>query len=261
MLLRLILPLLIFILPTGGFEVMHTGVAPSDRFYTDHLENIYFIDGHKIIKVEAKPHKIMEYGSFTSGPITAADVSNPFQLMVFYRDFNRVIFLDNKLSRLRSPINLSDLGIEQAVLACSSARGGLWIFSDRDNRLVYFDDQLRLTHQSMILGSIAGSLGKPVYMTEAQNQLYLYVPRKGILVFDRFASYLTTIPYSGPERFQVMAGRIIFFSDGELISLDIESRKITSLELPEKVKIDDARLQPKRLFLLSGNKFVVYGIR
>ena len=261
MLLRLILPLLIFILPTGGFEVIYTGVAPSDRFYTDHLENIYFLDGHKIIKVETTPYQILEYGSFAAGAITAADVSNPFQIMVFYRDFNRVVFLDNKLSRLRSTVNLSDLGIEQAVLACSSGRGGLWVFSDRDNRLVYFDDQLRLTHQSMIIGSITGSSGQPVYMTEVQNQLYLYIPRKGILVFDRFASYLTTIPYSGPERFQVMGGKIIFFSDGDLISLDIESREIKSLDLPELVKIDDARLQPKRLFLLSGNKFVLYGIR
>jgi hypothetical protein len=261
MLLRLILPLLILSLPTGGLELLYTGVAHSDRFCADHLGNIYFIDGHKIIKVEPQPYKSLEYGSFASGPITAADVSNPFQIMVFYRDFNRVVFLDNKLSRLRSPINLSDMGIEQAVLVCSSVSGGIWIFSDRDNRLVYFDDQLHLTHQSMILGSIAGSLGKPVYMTEAQNQLYLYVPRKGILVFDRFASYLTTIPYSGPERFQVMGGKIIYFSDGELTSLDIESREVRSIDLPEKIKIDDARLQPKRLFLLSGNKFVLYGIR
>ncbi len=260
MLLRLILPLLIFILPTGGIELIYTGVAPSDRFYTDHLGNIYFIDRHKIIKVEAEPYRILEYGSFAAGPVTSADVSNPLQIMLFYRDFNRVIFLDNKLSRLRAPVNLSDLGIEQAVLVCSSGRGGLWVFSDRDNRLIYFDDQLRLTHQSMILGSIAGSLGKPVFMTESQNQLYLHIPRKGILVFDRFASYLKTIPYSGPEQFQVMGGEIIYFSDGELHSLDIDSGEEEILELPD-IKTNYAMLQPKHLFLLSGKKFVVYRIR
>lgn len=245
-------------LPTG---VKYAGQAPSRHYYTDHLENIYFIDGYKLLKIDTATGEVMEFGSYSAGEISLADVSNPFQIMVFYRDFNRVVFLDNKLSRLRSEISLSELGVEQAVLACTSGRGGMWIFSDRDSRIIYFDQQLRNTHQSMIIGAVAGVTGKPVSMTEAQNRLYLYIPRKGILVFDRFASYITTVPYSGPERFRVTGSDILYFADGKLISMDIESGEETRLDLPSDVEIDDATLHPGYLFLLSGNRFMLYGRR
>ncbi|MFO7923980.1 MAG: hypothetical protein R6U58_09840 [Bacteroidales bacterium] len=239
-------------------ELIFSGKAPSGQFYTDHIENVYFVDGHKIIKMETGTGNIFEYGSFSAGHISSADVSNPFQILIFYRDFNRVVILDNKLSRMRSEIILSDLGIEQASLLCSSGKGGFWVFSDLDNRLVFFDQQLRDSHRSMIISSITGPHDKPLYMTEAQNQLFLYIPRKGILVFDRFGAYLKTVPYSGPESFQVTGEKIVFFHRGELLSMDIANNSITSLDLPGGIKIDNARVEPKRLYILSGNRIMLF---
>ncbi len=261
MLLWLLIPLFLFLDPPGGFEKIYTGPAPSDHFYTDHFDNLYFIDGHKIIKVETRTENVLEYGSVSAGPISSADVSNPLQILLFYRDFNQVLFLDNKLARLRSEISLSELGVEQAVLVCSSGRGGFWVFSDRENRIIYFDQKLRNTHQSIIISSIMGSGTRPVYMTEAQNKLFLYIPRKGILLFDRFASYLKTIPYKGGERFQVLGEKIIYFRKGQLLSQDIESGEISSLVLPEDLKTDDARLQRERIYILSGNRISVFSAK
>ena len=241
--------------------MIYSSSAPSGELYTDHLENIYFIDSHKLIKIETRTGNMLEYGSLPAGAISSADVSNPFQIMIFYRDFNQVVFLDNKLALLPSPISFSDLGIEQVILACTSGSGGFWVFSDLNNQLVYFDQQLRNSHQGMIISSITRSNKKPVYMIEAQNQLYLHVPGEGILVFDRFASYLKTIPYSGPERFQVLDGRIIYFLDGELLSLNLETGLTRSYLLPSGEEIDDAHLQHKRLYLLSGERISLFRIQ
>ncbi len=247
--------------PDPEIELIVSYTAPSSHFYTDHLENIYFIDGHRIIRINAATGRRVEYSSLPSGPVTSADVSNPLQLLLFYRDFNLALFLDNNLSPLRSALNFSDLGIEQAVLACASGRGGLWVFSDREHRLVYFDQQLRDTHRSIIISHITGGSEKPVYMTESQNCLFLHIPRKGILVFDRYASYLRTVPYSGPDRFQVAGNRIIWFDEGRLAVMDIETGEKGKLELPGEIVADDARLQPDRLYILSGKRIHVYRIR
>ncbi len=239
--------------PVAGIEILYTGSAPSEVFYSDHLDNIYFIDNNKLIKIEVPTGETLEYGSLSAGDITSADVSNPFQILLFYRDFNQILFLDNKLTKLRSEINLSDMSIEQAGLVCSSVKGGIWVFCERSNRLVFFDQQFRNSHQSMILSSITGSNIKPVYMTESNDKLYLNVPGTGIIVFDRFAAYNKIIPYSGPGKFQVMGRKIIYFLDGKLMGLDIEKNEIQNLLLPSHLKIDNAQLQPKRLYLLSGN--------
>lgn len=238
--------------------MVYNGNAYSDQFYTDHLNNIYFIDKHRIYKVEPSSDKIFEYGSLSSGTISSADVSNPFQILLFYRDFNQVVFLDNKLAELRSKIDISDLGIEQAILSCSSGSGGFWVFSDRDNRLVSFNHQLRRTHQSKILSSITGSVTKPVHMVEHENKLFLNIAGEGILIFDRFASWIKTVPYSGPQRFRVLGNRIVYYFEGNLLSLDIETYEISSLDLPSGLQIDDVDLQRESIFLLTGNRIKLF---
>jgi len=242
------------------FDNIYTGAATSDRFYTDQLNNIYFIDNHKFIKIETYSDEVLEYGSLSYGAITSADVSNPLQILLFYRDFNQIAFLNNKLGILHSPLNLSTLGIEQAQLVCSSGKGGIWVFNERDNRLVYFDQQFRSSNRSKIIAMPASGVN-PVYMIEEQNNLYMYVPDIGILVYDRFASHVATIPYSGPERFQVIGGRIIYFYNKELIAIDTKTREKTILNLPPDIKVDDAQLQPDRIYVLSGEEIKLFRTR
>lgn len=245
--------------PTG-FENIYTGSAPSDNFYTDQLDNIYFIGNHNLTRINTNSGEVLEYGSLPYGTITSADVSNPFQILIFYQNFNRIAFLNNKLGTLQSPLNLSSLGIEQAGLVCSSGKGGIWVFNERDNRLVYFDQQFQSSNRSRILAKPDSGLS-PVYMIEEQNNLYVHVPDSGILVFDRFASHIATIPYSGPERFQVIGSKIIYFYNKELFAIDTITSEITTLDLPSDITIDDAQVQPGRMYILSGDKIYLFKTR
>ncbi|MGF1584699.1 MAG: hypothetical protein ACFCUM_05225 [Bacteroidales bacterium] len=235
----------------GDYKIIYSGAAPAETLYTDQLENAYFVDGHKLIKISVSTGERIEYGSLSAGRISSADVSNPFQLLIFYRDFNQVVFLNNKLSTIQPPVNLSEVDIEQAALVCSSGRGGFWVYNDLGNRLVYFDRQLRNTNQSMVITSITGSGQIPVFMSEVHSHVYLNISGYGILVFDRFASLIKTIPYSGPDRFQVIGGKIVYFLNGELYSLDTETHEIMKHDLPPGIKADNAQLQSKGIFILS----------
>ncbi len=250
-----------FAVSTERFELVYSGIAPSGKLHTDHTGNVYFVDDHRIIKLETASGNTFEYGSLSAGTISSADVSNPFQILVFYRDFNRIMFLNNKLAPLRGEIDMSDLGIDKAILAASSGQGGFWVFSDRDNRIVYFDQQLQRSHQSMIISSLADSGNQPVYLTESRNRLYLHVPLEGIMVFDRFASYLKTIPYAGPSRFRVVDGQIIYFYKGDLLNLNFEAGKISKIYMPPDVQADYADIQPERMYILSEGRIYSYRVR
>jgi hypothetical protein len=245
----------------GRFELIYSGEAPSNEFYTDHLENIYFVDDHNIIKIQAPTGRRLEYGSISGGTITFADVTNPLQIMIFYGDFNRIQFLDNRLSPLRSEINMSDLNIDKTILACSSGKGGFWVFSDYDDQLVYFDPLLRRSHHSMILRSITGTNIRPVFMTEFQNLLYMHVPGHGILVFDRFASYLRTVSYNGPSNFRIRGGNIIYFDRGELSAMNIDTGETRLISMPPDLHPDSADLQAERIYILSGGRIYSYSNR
>lgn len=243
------------------FELVYSGSAYSDEFYPDHIGNIYFVDDHKLIKIQPHSEISLEYGTVSSGTITSADFSDPFQIMLFYRDFNRVLFLNNDLSPINTEVDLSGMGIEQAVLVCSSGKGGIWVFSDRENRLIYFDQFLQRSQYSRSLSSITAKGDKPAYMIEADSRLYLHVQGEGILVFDRFASYLKTIAYSGPDRFSVTGGKIIYFHDERLMSLDVEDGSTEIIILPGELEPDFADYKSDYVYILSGKNIYSYRIK
>lgn len=78
-----------------------------------------------------------EYKNLSLGEITSIDIINPLKTVVFYKDFNHAVLLDNQLSEI-TKINLSDHNI--MGITCSMASGNrLWVYDDLSNNLLLLD--------------------------------------------------------------------------------------------------------------------------
>ncbi|MCK7537529.1 MAG: hypothetical protein MZV63_44530 [Marinilabiliales bacterium] len=86
--------------------------------------------------------------------IHSVDVSDPFRILIFYKGFNRIVFLDNKLSELLSNIQLNDLGYFHVVAAAASVRGGFWIYDTDFSKLIFIDKSLKAVHISSTLADL-----------------------------------------------------------------------------------------------------------
>jgi len=90
----------------------------ADFFSTDGFGNLYIIQNSEIIKISTKDDKKTVYSNFSSGKISSIDPSDPFRILVYYKDFNRILFLDKNLTEIMSPIPLDDKGIFNAISVC-----------------------------------------------------------------------------------------------------------------------------------------------
>ncbi|MDA3780091.1 MAG: hypothetical protein PF487_07745, partial [Bacteroidales bacterium] len=70
----------------------------GDFFKIDNLNNIYLIDGADIDKQNFISGEKFHYNNEFLGEVSFLDVSNPFRILVYYKDFNQFIILDNTLS-------------------------------------------------------------------------------------------------------------------------------------------------------------------
>lgn len=78
-----------------------------------------------------------EYKNLPLGKIHSLDLINPLKTLVFYKDFNGAVLLDNQLSEI-TRINLSDHNI--LAHTCSVASGNrLWVYDDLSNNLLLLD--------------------------------------------------------------------------------------------------------------------------
>lgn len=104
-------------------------------FGKDALGYDYFAKNNVLYK--QKNSEKWEYKNLSLGKITSVDLINPLKILVFYRDFNSVILLDNQLSEI-SKINFSDFDI--VAQTCSMAsRNRFWVYDNLTSSLYLLD--------------------------------------------------------------------------------------------------------------------------
>lgn len=239
------------------FQLVGKLDAECNQLTVDPLGNVYIINGQNIRKYNNSLQKIADYSNVYLGNISFADVSDPLRIMLYYSEFNQVIWLDNFFQELRSPVLLDDLGIDQAILLCSSNFGGFWVFNQLNNQLQYFDKNLKKIYESISLNPLIGEI-KPVSMTEKNRMIYIYFPEAGILTFDQFGTYSRTLPVFPDNYFQVTDENIYFLQDSSFIRYNLATFKEEKLILPDTTSSLAVMIQSEFIYIRKKDGIFIF---
>ena len=231
----------------------------GNRIVSDNLGNIYILKNSTLKKYDFDGNFLCSYTELSDGLISGIDVSDPLKIVILNADFGKIKFLDNKLSIKNTPISLPDLGYNNASLVAASYESGFWIFDPLSNQLVRFDKNLEVSHSSGNISDLIGHEFKPNFIVEYDNILYANDPRYGIFVFDRYATYMKTIPVKNIHSFQIFNNKLFYPDSNNLKSLDIKTYEENILKLPP---MDDdivgAAIFNGRISLITKTKFCIF---
>jgi len=230
-------------------------------FTTDPMDNLYIVQQERIDKYDRSGNLLKNFSDKTLGEISSADVSNPLRLVLFYRDFSQVVFLDNTMTLSGGPINLQKLGYPQATLIGNSYDNALWLYDQQNFELLRLDNGLQVNQRTGNLGQQLNIELQPNFLIEVNNKVYLNNPATGILVFDVFGTYHKTIPIKGLQDLQVRGDKLMYSKNsGKLFSYEFKSGETDSLSgIPAPVK--SMRLGKERLFVHKGDTISVYEMK
>lgn len=236
--------------------------AAGNHITTDNLGNIYILDKSSLRKYDADGNILYTYTELSDGLITEIDVSDPLKIIIFYADFGKIKFLDSKLSLKKAPIYLPDLGFSSPSLVAASYENGFWIFDPLSNQLVRFDINLQMAQSSGNISDLTGNEFKPAQIVEYNNMVYANDPRFGIFVFDRYATYLKTIPVKDIKTFQVINDRIFYPEKSVIRALDLKTYEEVTLQLPDiGEEIIGAAIDNQKISVLTNTKFCLFKYR
>ncbi len=231
----------------------------GNRIETDNFGNVYVVDNSSLKKFDADGSLICSYTELSDGKISGIDASDPLKIIIFNADFGKIKFLDNKLTIKNNSISLQDLGYSNATLVSASYESGFWIFDPLSNQVVRFDKALQVSHSSGNINDLIGHDFEPNFMTEYDNTLYLNDPRYGIFIFDRYATYIKTIPIKDLKVFQVFNNKIVYLENNFLISLNLKTFEESKLKLPfSDEEIINASIDNQRVYFITKTKFCIY---
>lgn len=254
-----LLPFVFVFVNEPAFTFIKKVEHKADFYTSDHQQNIYSVKANKLTKFNSKGEKLYSYFNTYLGDITHIDASDPLRVHLFYKEFNQILYLDNFLVEIGSPILLDELGHIQVSTTCSSVKGGFWIFDELEKRVFYYDKNLQQIHKSISLdGFLNGTL--PSCMVEKNGLLFINIPEKGMIICDEFGGYVRSVPLNGINSFQVRNNLITYFSEGNFFLSDQMLNKTSVFTTPEVENINDVRLENDKLFIFSPNYFNIYKI-
>ncbi|MBK7816510.1 MAG: hypothetical protein IPJ60_02495 [Sphingobacteriaceae bacterium] len=70
-----------------------------DYFTVDNLGNVFFIKENEMVKHLANGNYFNRYSNLKLGNITSVDATNALRIMLFYKDYQQLVFVDNQLTQ------------------------------------------------------------------------------------------------------------------------------------------------------------------
>ena len=213
---------LLFFVPAWFANPVDPGIIRARHTYfdVDNLGNVYTVNSEELFKYLPNGKLHTRYSNLKLGSITSVDVSNPLKILLYYRDFQQLVFLDNQLSVNSDVVSLERLGLEQAELVCTSANNSFWVYNKQNNELLRFDENGRRIASTGNLKQVLQANLAPNFMIEYNGFLFLNSPATGIYVFDMFGAFSKVISIASLTYFQPKENLIYYQKNASICSYD-----------------------------------------
>jgi hypothetical protein len=231
--------------------------AKYDYFTADNIGNVYTIKEEELVKYLPTGKFFTRYSNLRLGKITSVDATNPLKLVLYYRDFQQIVFLDDQLSLNSEVVSLEKLGYEQTDLVCASANNSFWIYNKQNNELIRFNEASKKIAFTGNLKQILQSNLNPNLMLEHNGYLYLNCPETGVYVFDIFGAFSKIISIKNLTQFQVNENILYYQKDSSFCSYDHHLFEEACKTLPYNIEPNSIKYRDQKLYTGFKDSIVV----
>ncbi len=243
---------------TAQTRLQETIREEASMVMADALGNIYWVNQGSLTKYNPNTKTTSRYTNRRFGAISSVDVSDPLNIIVYFRDFGKLILLDNHLNEKDPGRSSQDVfAFENPSVLCGSRQEWFWAYFPLSSRLKRYDYRFNVMARSPVIHQLLPEFDQPVFMTESRNRVYLSDFFSGVAVFDKFADYLFLINIPGISRFQVFGNALVYLKNDKLKIFDFLLEEENVFLLPQ-TRVISAWVQGKQLILLNPEGIHIY---
>ncbi len=219
----------------SGFVLLKQLPVNSNYITSDIFDNVYTVNKYELNQFDKEGALLNTYSGRNLGNISFIDVSNPLRILVFYNNFNSILFLNNKMSPITESVSLDDIGFSSVGSACSSSQNGFWIYDSRNMQPVLLSANLTVLYKGSnitVPDSLSSSL--PIYMCEQGKKLYLAFQNYGLFVFDQTGMQQRFLSIDSLKYMQIRGTQAYYSSGNKLYQLNLENNAKSEIKTDEE---------------------------
>lgn len=225
---------------------------------TDQMGNLFVVTQTNQLNKYGRNGKLVSTLNYSyTGNITQVDATNPMEINVFYKELNRVVFLDNNLA-FRGDLDLSKAGIIQASAIARSYDNNVWVFDMGDL-------QLKKVRKTGEIEQTSGNIRQYIignasvnYLYDNNDRVFMVDSVNGVLMFDVFASYIKTIPVKGTAEVKVLGNYLFYALNRNLNRYNWSASQVSAFTLPDTAGFKKMSIEKERIYLLKQDTVAIY---
>ena len=222
-------------------------IVNVNQFDTQYLINDNVFELSKLIGS-------IEYSNVQLGNITSANAFNPLKINLFYKDFNTVVILDNRLAEI-TKVDFNSVSPFRMVSHISTGNDNtIWLFNQNTQQIELFD---YLTLKSRI--STLPINGDILDLKSDYNFCWV-MTKDHILLYNYIGSLIEKSPNEGYTQFSISRENIVLLRDNQLFFKSKNSKEIIPLELPELL-INQFLVTNETLYIYDGEFLHQYHLK
>jgi len=229
----------------------------ANSIQIDNQGNIYTISDNSICKYNQQLILQSTYYQNFYGNINSVDVSNSFKILVFFNDFNQIVFLNENLSEINK-IDLFEIDLTDIQFVCSSNQSGFWIYDNTQSRVFFIDEKLNILKKSKFLGKYVKN--KDITnIFEYKNNFYLGILNKGVLVLDNSCNIINFSQFNLTNSFSILNNENLFFLN--TTTFEVTNVKILSSEfyiIENHNNAIDYKIYNNKKIILTNDSLKIY---
>ena len=245
---------------TDSITAVYSKILGKTYFYTtDRLCNVYLInDNYEIVKYTPDGKETYRYSNTRLDRPTFIDATDPFNIMIFYPDYQTIILLDRTMTHTAT-LNFSDFDFFNVNAVAFSSDNKLWVYDELNFRLKKIDRNGKTIQESDDLSLLLYSDFKPNFIVERAQKVFVNDPEVGILVFDAFGQYVKTLDFKGLTDFQISRNLLIFRDEKDEAQIfQLSSLLTTPISLPALVPAGKIQYQTGFLYAQSEEGVFIF---
>lgn len=226
----------------------------------DVLGNIYLLTtSYQLQKLNPSGDKLNVFNDVKKyGQPSMIDVRNPLKVIVYYPHFATVVVLNQALAPINS-INLRNENIFNVQAVAASYDNYVWIFDEQDFKIKKITDQGKLLLESNDLRMMTNDLPAATQLIDADNQLFLYDPKKGLYRFDYYGAYVSQLPIKKWKNIVVENHRVFGFVGHSLLIYRLDNMQEQAYPLPASIEAYRAiKIANGQMYVLTKKGLEIY---
>ncbi len=229
-----------------------TSTFEKGLIHIDDFNTSYSLQNNTLYK--SSNGTTINYSNVQLGKLESVNLFNPLKINLFYKDFNTVIILDNRLAEIfKIDFNTSQ-NYKNVLLVSTGGDNTIWIYNQETQRLELFDYKTnKLRVNTVPIQSNVLDLKSDYNYCWLLTEDYIYE-------FNYFGSLMQKIKNEGFTSLEPVKGNLMLRKENDLFYLEKDAKKPIPINLP-KLLINAFFVKGETLYIYDTNSLYKYQLK